>query len=129
MKAPRIGRPPIAKKDRKATLLSVRLTEIERRIVERAAKTAGVTVYRKETSGDYFDRSDNYSFALAGVVAHTIVVGFEFADYHEVSDEAWKLDYRNLARVDRGIAAGVAAVANAAEAPKWSDGARERSFR
>jgi len=42
VKAPRIGRPPIAKKDRKATLLSVRLTEIERRIVERAAKTAGV---------------------------------------------------------------------------------------
>jgi len=98
-------------------------------IVSPAAKTAGVTVYRKETSGDYFDRSDNYSFALAGVVAHTIVVGFEFADYHEVSDEAWKLDYRNLARVDRGIAAGVAAVANADEAPKWSDAKGARIYR
>ena len=42
MKAPRIGRPPIAKKDRKATLLSVRLTEAERAIVERAADKAGV---------------------------------------------------------------------------------------
>lgn len=42
MKAPRIGRPPIAKKERKATLLSVRLTEDERREVERAAKAAGV---------------------------------------------------------------------------------------
>ncbi len=42
MKAPRIGRPPIAKKERKATLLSVRLTEAERTIVERAAKKAGV---------------------------------------------------------------------------------------
>lgn len=42
MKPPRIGRPPIAKKDRKATLLSVRLTEAERRIVERAAKASGV---------------------------------------------------------------------------------------
>ena len=42
MKAPRIGRPPIARKERKATLLSVRLTEDERRDVERAAKAAGV---------------------------------------------------------------------------------------
>jgi predicted HicB family RNase H-like nuclease len=42
VKAPRIGRPPLAKKERKATLLSVRLTEEERREVERAAKAAGV---------------------------------------------------------------------------------------
>jgi Peptidase family M28 len=85
-----------------------------------AAKVEGATVYRKETANDYFDRSDNYSFALAGVVAHTIAVAFEFPDYHAVSDEAEKIDYANLVRVDRGIAAGVAAVANATEAPKWS---------
>lgn len=42
MKPPRIGRPPIAKKERKATLLSVRLTEDERKTVERAAKASGV---------------------------------------------------------------------------------------
>ena len=42
MKAPRIGRPPIPKKDRKATLLSVRLTAAERKIVERAANKDGV---------------------------------------------------------------------------------------
>jgi hypothetical protein len=42
VKPPRIGRPPIPKKERKATLLSVRLTEEERRDVERAAKAAGV---------------------------------------------------------------------------------------
>jgi hypothetical protein len=42
VKPPRIGRPPVAKKDRKATLLSVRLTQAERRDVERAAKVAGV---------------------------------------------------------------------------------------
>jgi hypothetical protein len=42
VKAPRIGRPPIAKKDRKATLLFVRLTQAERTIVEHAADNAGV---------------------------------------------------------------------------------------
>lgn len=98
-------------------------------IISPAAKIEGDTVYQEGNADDYFDRSDNYEFALAGVVAHTIVVAFEFADYHKVTDIAEKIDYGNLAKVDRGIAAGVAAVANAAEAPKWSDGARERSFR
>ncbi len=94
-----------------------------------AAKTAGAAVYRKETADDYFNRSDNYSFALAGVVAHTIVVAFEFPDYHAVSDEAEKIDYANLAKVDRGIAAGLAAVANATETPKWSDTKATRVYR
>lgn len=40
----RIGRPPLAKKERKATHLSVRVTLDEYRGVERAAKTAGVPV-------------------------------------------------------------------------------------
>ena len=94
-----------------------------------AAQTAGTTLYRKETADDYFDRSDNYSFALAGVVAHTIVVAFEFSDYHAVSDEAGKIDYANLAKVDRGIAAGLAAVANAAEPPRWSETRAARMYR
>jgi hypothetical protein len=89
-------------------------------IMSPAAKTEGTTIYQKQGADDYFDRSDNYSFALAGIVAHTIVVAFEFKDYHAVTDEPGKIDYQNLAKVDRGIAAGVAAVANAPEAPKWS---------
>ncbi len=44
MKAKRMGRPPLAKKERKATHLSVRFTEDEHRGVERAAKAAGVAV-------------------------------------------------------------------------------------
>ncbi len=97
-------------------------------IVAAAAKTQGVSIYHKDTSDDYFDRSDNYSFAAAGIVAHTLVVAFEFPDYHEVSDEAKKIDYANLAKVDRGIAAGVEAVADAAEAPKWSNAAGAKRY-
>ena len=39
-----MGRPPLAKKARKATHLSVRLTEEEHRALERAAKTAGLAL-------------------------------------------------------------------------------------
>ncbi|HEU5021304.1 MAG TPA: M28 family peptidase [Bryobacteraceae bacterium] len=99
------------------------------RTLAAAAKTQGISTYHKEGSDDYFDRSDNYSFAAAGIVAHTLVVAFEFPDYHEVSDEASKIDYANLAKVDRGIAAGVLAVANAAEAPKWSNAVGAKPYR
>jgi predicted HicB family RNase H-like nuclease len=44
VKAKRMGRPPLAKKERKATHLSVRFTEDEHRGVECAAKAAGVAV-------------------------------------------------------------------------------------
>jgi Zn-dependent M28 family amino/carboxypeptidase len=98
-------------------------------IMTAAAKTAGIVVYRKDNSDEYFNRSDNYSFALAGIVAHTVVVAFEFPGYHAVSDVAEKIDYVNLAKVDRGIAAGVAAVADAAEAPRWSDTPATRRYR
>ena len=98
-------------------------------IMSAAAKTEGTGVYQKDGADDYFDRSDNFAFALAGIVAHTAVVAFDFADYHAVSDEAAKIDYANLVGVDRGIAAGVAAVANAAVPPKWSDAKAARMYR
>ena len=99
------------------------------KMMSAAARTAGTEVYRKDDGDDYFDRSDNYSFALAGIVAHTIAVAFEFPGYHEVNDTADKIDYRNLATVDRAIAAGVAAVANSSQPPKWSEAPAARVYR
>lgn len=99
------------------------------RMVRAAAKTQGIATYSKDGADDFFERSDNYSFASAGIVAHTLVVAFDFPDYHEVSDEANKIDYANLAKVDRGIAAGVLAVADSAEAPQWSRVASTKAYR
>lgn len=42
MTAKRMGRPPIAKKERKAAHVSVRFTEAEHRGLERAAKAEGL---------------------------------------------------------------------------------------
>lgn len=44
MKAKRMGRPPLAKKERKAAHLSVRLTADEYRAIERTAKTAKLAI-------------------------------------------------------------------------------------
>ena len=90
-----------------------------------AAKPEKISVYRKRNGDAYFDRSDNYSFARAGVVAHTLIVAFEFAGYHQTSDDTARIDFGNMAAVDRGIAAGVLAVANAAGRPDWSEAGRQ----
>jgi hypothetical protein len=46
-KKPRIGRPPIPKKLHKASLLSVRFSADERRIIERAAKDEGLSAWAR----------------------------------------------------------------------------------
>lgn len=86
-----------------------------------AARTQGVKIYNKRGANGFFDRSDNYPFAEAGVVAHTVVVAFEYPDYHAPGDKWEKIDYANMAKVDRAVAAGVVRIADAAERPKWSE--------
>ena len=89
--------------------------------MEAAAKREGVSVYRKNTGDDYFDRSDNYSFAQFGVVSHTIAVAFEYPDYHALGDTVDKIDFGNMAAVDRGVAAGLIALADENGIPQWSE--------
>ncbi|MDQ1471317.1 MAG: hypothetical protein QOJ99_2797 [Bryobacterales bacterium] len=86
-----------------------------------AAKLENVSIYTKKNADAFFNRSDNYAFALAGIVAHTAVVAFEYPDYHGLADEWQKIDFVNMAKVDRGVAAGVLEIADAPEPPKWSD--------
>ena len=86
-----------------------------------AAKQQGVSVYVKPDANDFFARSDNLAFAEAGIVAHTAVVAFEYPDYHAFGDKWQKIDYANMAKVDRAVAAGLLTIANAPDPPKWSD--------
>jgi hypothetical protein len=89
-------------------------------IMTEAAKNVGVMVYTRKDADDYFDRSDNFAFAQFGIVSHTAAVAFEFNDYHTLSDTPDKIDYANLAAVDRGLAAGIQALADSPHPPHWS---------
>lgn len=74
-----------------------------------------------EPAGDpFFVRSDNLALAARGVVAHTVSVALEFPDYHRVSDEWQKVNYSNMARVDRMIALGTLWIADSETAPRWN---------
>lgn len=72
-----------------------------------------------KNSGVYFFASDNVSFAVAGIPAHTLCTAFQFPDYHRPNDTADKLDYSNMEKIVRMAAAGVLAIANDAKAPEW----------
>jgi hypothetical protein len=87
-----------------------------------AGTDTGVKLYNSEKNGDaFFGRSDNQSLADAGIPAHTLAVAFEFPDYHGVGDEWNKIDYDNMAKVDRMVALGVIRLAGNPAPPKWDD--------
>ena len=88
---------------------------------QKAGEETGVNVYKDEKRSDpFFARSDNQALADLGVPAHTICVAYEFPDYHAVGDEWQKLDYDNMAKVDRMVALGLIHMANSTSTPQWT---------
>ncbi len=89
-------------------------------LLRRVGASIGVDVSEHPTKSDaYFQASDNASLARAGVPAHTISVAFAFPDYHGADDEWEKVDYANMAKVDRMAALGLLEIANGPP-PAWN---------
>jgi hypothetical protein len=89
--------------------------------LQRAGAKVGVKLVRHPKNSDlYFAHSDNQSLADAGVPAHTLSVAYAFPDYHGKDDDWQKIDYENMARIDRMVALGLLAIANDRTAPKWT---------
>ena len=90
--------------------------------LSRAGELTGIKLYKHPKNSDpYFQLSDNISLAEAGVPAHTLAVAFEYPDYHGLGDEWQKIDYDNMAKVGRMVAAALIMVANADEPVHWND--------
>jgi hypothetical protein len=91
-------------------------------ILADAAQAAGVKVYKNLQNSDvYFSRSDNQSLADLGIPAHTLCVAYDFPDYHKVSDSWEKIDYDNMATVDRAVALGMIRLASDEAPPTWNE--------
>jgi hypothetical protein len=89
-------------------------------IFKAAGESTGITVYKHEQNSDsFFARSDNQALADQGVPAHTLCVAYVYPDYHGVGDHWDKIDYANMAKVDRMIALALMMIANNLEAPRW----------
>jgi hypothetical protein len=87
----------------------------------KAGAVTGVQVIKHERNSDaFFGRSDNATFADAGIPSTTLSVSYVFPDYHQPGDEWQKLDYDNLAKVNVTVALGILDMANSAQAPQWN---------
>lgn len=102
-----------------ATLTGFRYSTVSHTL-QQAGELTGVKVYEDPNGDDFFDRSDNQAFAEHGIPAHTIAVAFEFPDYHATGDVWQKIDYGNMAKVDRMIALGMVMLADGVEPPRWN---------
>jgi hypothetical protein len=86
----------------------------------KAGELTGIKLYKHPKNSDpYFRLSDNIPLAEAGVPAHTLAVAFEFPDYHGLGDEWQKIDYDNMAKVDRMVATALVMIANADQPVHW----------
>ncbi len=91
--------------------------------VQRAGELTGIKIYKNEKNSDaYFSASDNLSLAETGVPAETLCVAFDYSDYHAVGDETQKIDYENMAKVDRAIALAMFLMADSEQPVHWNEG-------
>jgi hypothetical protein len=91
-------------------------------ILQKAGEMTGVKIFKHPTNSDrYFGASDNQALADQGVPAHTVSVAYQYPDYHKVSDHWDKVDYENMAKIDRTIALAITTIANNPQEPKWNE--------
>ncbi|HLH05537.1 MAG TPA: M28 family peptidase [Bryobacteraceae bacterium] len=89
--------------------------------VEKAGALTGIKVYKNAQASDpYFTQSDNAPLAEKGIPAETLCVAFDYPDYHGLGDEWQKIDYQNMARVDRMVALALLNMANDPQPPAWN---------
>lgn len=90
-------------------------------ILKSAGDDTGIRVWKHPVNSDkYFALSDNQALADQGIPSHTVSVAYAFPDYHGAGDHWDKIDYDNMAAVDRTVALAIWTIANASEAPKWN---------
>jgi Zn-dependent M28 family amino/carboxypeptidase len=90
-------------------------------ILKAAGEDTGIRVWKHPVNSDkYFAHSDNQALADQGIPSHTVSVAYAFPDYHGAGDHWDKIDYDNMALVDRTIALAIWKIANGTDTPKWN---------
>ncbi|HEY3580098.1 MAG TPA: M20/M25/M40 family metallo-hydrolase [Pyrinomonadaceae bacterium] len=71
---------------------------------------------------NFFQRSDNYTLALRGVVAHTVSSFGLHTDYHRASDEIGKIDFAFMTRSLNSLVRPIQWLSNTQFRPAWLPG-------
>ena len=76
---------------------------------------------------NFFQRSDNYTLAQRGVIAHTVSSFGLHTDYHRVSDDVSKIDFPFMTRSINSLIKPIQWLANTQFRPEWLPGQKPGS--
>lgn len=71
---------------------------------------------------NFFQRSDNYTLARQGIVAHTVSSFGLHKDYHQVSDEVGTIDFKHMTYAIGSMVAPIKWLVNSEFKPEWGEG-------
>lgn len=71
---------------------------------------------------NFFQRSDNYTLARQGIIAHTVSSFGLHTDYHHASDEIKTIDFDHMTRAVNSMVAPVRWLVNSDFKPEWYEG-------
>ena len=113
-----LGRP-----DSKVPANTLWLTGYERSTLgPELAKHGALLVADPHPQENFFQRSDNYTLALRGVVAHTVSSFGLHTDYHRPSDDISKIDFGFMTRAIVSLIKPIRWLADSAFKPAWLPG-------
>lgn len=105
------------------------LTGYERSTMGDMLREAGVPIVADpRPQENFYMRSDNIVFALAGIPAHTLSSYNMHSDYHRPSDEVERVDFDHMTRVIEAAVEAVRLLADG-EKPEWHPGGRPQPRR
>jgi len=115
----------IGAQDPKLPAGSMMMTGFERSTLGETLKAHGALVspdpYPEQ---DFFRRSDNYSLAVKGVVAHTLSGWAVTPTYHSADDTLANLDIAFMTRAIQSLVEPVRSLANSDAKPEWKPGGK-----
>lgn len=113
-----IGRP-----DPKVKADELWLTGYERsNLGPELAKRGAKLVADPHPDQNFFQRSDNFTLARQGIVAHTVSSFGLHTDYHRVSDELRTIDFQHMTRSINSMIAPINWLVNSDFRPAWNEG-------
>ncbi len=115
-----IGRPDAKVKAEELWLTGYERSNLGPELAKRGAKL----VQDPHPTENFFQRSDNYTLARQGVIAHTVSSFGLHTDYHRASDELKTIDFAHMTKSINSMIKPITWLLNSDFRPAWVEGKR-----
>jgi aminopeptidase YwaD len=115
-----IGRPDAKVKPEELWLTGYERSNLGPELAKRGAKL----VQDPHPTENFFQRSDNYTLARQGIVAHTVSSFGLHTDYHRAGDELDTIDFVHMTRSINSLVGPIEWLINSDFRPAWVEGKR-----